>query len=63
MLSWILLHDPTKSRGFAFIKAATLAEATEMVTQLNGDELMGQNLKVNIVRVESTKKPRMEVVL
>ena len=51
-------RDPTKSRGFAFVKAATLAEATEMVTQLNGVELMGQNLKVNIVVNKKTTNGR-----
>ena len=51
-------HDPTKSRGFAFIKASTLAEATEMVTQLNGAELMGRNLKVNIATGKSDRPPK-----
>lgn len=51
-------HDPTKSRGFAFIKASTLAEANEMVTQLNGAELMGRNLKVNIATGKSDRPPR-----
>jgi RNA recognition motif-containing protein len=48
-------QDSTRSRGFAFVKAASLEDAKEMVAKLDGQDLQGRNLKVNIATGKSDR--------
>jgi RNA recognition motif-containing protein len=43
-------RDTGRSRGFAFVEMASQAEAEEAISQLNGKEIDGRSLTVNIAR-------------
>lgn len=43
-------HDTGRSRGFGFVEMATSEEANEAVTRLNGTELDGRQIKVEIAK-------------
>ncbi len=46
--------DTGRSRGFGFVEMASADEAEQAVTQLNGRELDGRQLKVEISKPKST---------
>ena len=43
-------RDTGRSRGFGFVEMATAEEATQAVSQLNGRELDGRQLKVEMAK-------------
>jgi RNA recognition motif-containing protein len=43
-------RDTGRSRGFGFVEMATADEASEAVTRLNGTDLDGRQIKVEIAR-------------
>jgi RNA recognition motif-containing protein len=47
-----------ESRGFGFVEMATAEEAEQAVTQLNGRELDGRRLKVEVAKPK-TDRPQM----
>ena len=44
----VMDRDTGRSRGFAFVEMATAEEATQAVKRLNGQELDGRQLKVEL---------------
>ena len=42
-----------RSRGFGFVEMATTEEAQQAVSQLNGRDLDGRSLKVEVARPKS----------
>ncbi len=46
-----------KPRGFAFIEFASQAEAEEAVRQLNGRDVGGRSLKVNLAEDRPARRP------
>jgi RNA recognition motif-containing protein len=55
-----LVTDPDtgRSRGFGFVEMATSEEADQAVTQLNGRELDGRRLRVEISKPKATGSGR-----
>jgi RNA recognition motif-containing protein len=47
-------RDTGQSRGFGFVEMATAEEATQAVTRLNGQELDGRQLKVEMAKSSTT---------
>lgn len=47
-----------KSRGFAFVEFANLADAEKAVTMFHGKEFQGRALTVNIARPREERPPR-----
>ena len=47
-----------RSRGFAFITMATEEEATRAIEGLNGKDIDGRKLQVNIARPKEDRPPR-----
>ncbi len=45
-----------ESRGFGFVEMPTKAEAQTAITGLNGKELKGQTLTVNVARPRSERR-------
>lgn len=46
-----------KPRGFAFVEFATQAEAEEAIRQLNGRDVGGRSLKVNLTEERPARRP------
>ena len=46
-----------KPRGFAFVEFATQAEAEEAIRQLNGRDVGGRSLKVNLAEERPARRP------
>ncbi len=47
-----------KSKGFAFIEMDNDAEGQKAIDELNGADLMGRNLKVNLARPREERPAR-----
>lgn len=47
-----------KSKGFAFIEMDNDAEGQKAIEELNGADLMGRNLKVNLARPREERPAR-----
>ena len=45
-------RETNRSRGFGFVTMSTVAEAEEVVNQLNGQDVDGRVLRVNIANVD-----------
>ena len=45
-------RETNRSRGFGFVTMSTVAEAEEVVDQLNGQDVDGRVLRVNIANVD-----------
>lgn len=43
-------RDTGRSRGFAFVEMSSEAEGQEAMSQLNGKEVDGRDLKVNVAK-------------
>jgi RNA recognition motif-containing protein len=49
-------RDTGQSRGFGFVEMATAEEATQAITKLNGRELDGRQLKVELANSTSPSR-------
>ena len=46
-------RDTGRSRGFGFVEMATAEEAQKAISEVDGSDVDGRNLKVNIARDRS----------
>ena len=51
-------RDTNRSKGFGFVEMATEDEAQEAIKKLNGVELNGRKIMVNLARPEKEGAPR-----
>ena len=50
--------DPSKSRGFAFVKLHTQEEADKLIAKYNETEFQGRTIRVNIAGQKTERPPR-----
>jgi len=54
----IVDRDTNRSKGFGFIEMSTDEEATKAIENLDGQELDGRALKVNLAKPREARPPR-----
>jgi len=52
-------RDSGRSKGFGFVEMANQSEGEEAIKQLNGKEIDGRNIKVNVAKPK-TDRPRRD---
>lgn len=54
----IIDRDTNRSKGFGFVEMATADEAAEVVSTLDGSDLEGRNIRVNIAKPQAPRENR-----
>jgi len=56
----IMDRESGRSKGFGFIEMTNQEEGEEAIKQLDGKEIDGRNIKVNVAKPKENKPPRRE---
>ena len=51
-------HNGDRLKGFGFVEMATADEANAVIAGLDGQEVMGREIKISIAREEEKREPR-----
>ena len=51
-------RETGRSKGFGFVEMTTAEEAEAAINRLNGSELDGRSLRVNVARPQENRGPR-----
>jgi len=56
----IMDRESGRSKGFGFIEMTNQEEGEEAIKQLDGKEIDGRNIKVNVAKPKENKPPRRD---
>jgi len=56
----IMDRESGRSKGFGFIEMPNQEEGEEAIKQLDGKEIDGRNIKVNVAKPKENRPPRRE---
>ena len=51
-------HNGDRLKGFGFVEMATADQANAVISGLDGQEVMGREIKISIAREEEKREPR-----
>jgi RNA recognition motif-containing protein len=54
----IIDRDTGRSKGFAFVEMSSEDEANKVIEELNGSQLEGREMKINIARPQEKRESR-----